>query len=66
MNTSKSNLIKIALPYLACPNDENNLEYSESNLFCNECNSEYKILDNNFLELLPKTSFELKRFRSEI
>ena len=52
------NLIKIALHYLACPNDGKNLEYSNSNLFCNDCNSEFKILDNNLLEILPKASFE--------
>ena len=53
-------LIDSALPFLACPNDGNNLEHFKSDLFCNECDSEYKILDNNFLELLPKKSFEPK------
>jgi 2-polyprenyl-3-methyl-5-hydroxy-6-metoxy-1,4-benzoquinol methylase len=60
MNVSKLNLIKQVLPYLACPNDGNNLEILECNLFCDECESNYKILDSNFIELLPKTSFQPK------
>ena len=54
------NLIESALSYLACPNDGNDLVYLKSDLFCNECSTKFIIMDDNFIELLPKISFQPK------
>jgi ubiquinone/menaquinone biosynthesis C-methylase UbiE len=48
-----------AVSFLACPNDEGNLNLSNGLLTCNTCGSEFKILENDIVDLVPKTQINL-------
>ena len=52
-------ILNSTLHFLGCPNDANSLSISNKKLFCNFCKHEFRIIDENIIELLPKTSFEI-------
>lgn len=46
--------IEKAVSFLACPNDEGNLNLSNDLLTCNTCGDKFKILDDDTIDLTPK------------
>lgn len=53
-------IIESTISYLACPDDRGKLKISNNNLICCSCERQYKILNQNTVEILPKDEFEPK------
>jgi len=53
-------ILDSTLSYLACPNDKGILFIQDKKLVCNSCNTNFQILNENTIELIPKESFEPK------
>jgi len=47
-------IIENAVEFLSCPYDDASLELGSEELSCNACNSKFKILDGNTIDLTPK------------
>jgi|TARA_B110000438_G_C15801278_1_gene645279 ubiquinone/menaquinone biosynthesis C-methylase UbiE/uncharacterized protein YbaR (Trm112 family) len=49
-----------SLEFLACPEDLGTLVKKENTLVCKSCNKEFKILNENTVELLPSEHYKVK------
>jgi len=49
--------LELALSYLACPDDKGSLNSTNNHLICQSCKREFRILNCNTIELLPKHPF---------
>jgi hypothetical protein len=57
---TKLSILDSTLSYLACPNDKGTLFIQDKKLVCNLCKTNFQILNENTIELIPKESFEPK------
>jgi len=57
---TKMSILDSAISYLACPNDQGTLCVQEKRLVCNLCKTNFEILNENTIELIPKEHFEPK------
>ena len=53
LNTSKY------LSFLVCPNDGNNLEFSNDEIKCTSCLTKFPIIEENIIELVSSKSFDI-------
>ena len=53
-------ILDLALQFLACPNCSGTLHHSYDILTCQSCKAEFKILNENTIELVAQESFNIK------